>query len=115
MAKTSVSVSIPLAVKTIFKLSGQFVVLRIPKDSPLRNAQSLFWGIRTNDEGAGRPNGFHALHHSGKIKLVAPARVERYGDDGRSVVLNSGETLKASAVILATGYKSSWSKIFDGA
>lgn len=89
--------------------------MKIPKNSPLRNAHSLFWGIRTNDEGVGRPDGFHSLLHSGKIELVAPARVERYGDDGKSVVLNNGKILKASAVILATGYTSSWNKIFDGA
>ena len=97
-----------------FILYYQFDAMKIPKDSPLRKAHSLFWGIRTNDEGVGRPNGFHSLLHSGKIELVAPARVECYGNDGNSVILNNGVTLNASAVILATGYSSSWSKLFDG-
>lgn len=86
----------------------------VPKNSPLRNAHSLFWGIRSNDEGVYRENGFHSLVNAGRIKLVAPARVEGFADDGRSLKLNNGKMLEASAVILATGYSSSWSKIFDG-
>ncbi|KIJ54017.1 hypothetical protein M422DRAFT_201119 [Sphaerobolus stellatus SS14] len=93
--------------------SSSFDALKIPKNSPLRNAHSIFWGIRTNDEGAGRPTGFHTMVSAGKIALEAPARVERFGDDGRSVVLNNGKVLKADAVILATGYTSSWKNIFD--
>ncbi|KAG5639502.1 hypothetical protein H0H81_000647 [Sphagnurus paluster] len=68
----------------------------IPKDSPLRNAHSLFWGIRTNDEG-----------------LAAPARAQGFSDDGRSLILNAGQTLPADVVVLATGYQSSWKGIFD--
>jgi dimethylaniline monooxygenase (N-oxide forming) len=54
------------------------------------------------------------LVKAGAIKLFAPARVTGYGQDGRSIIVNDKEKIVASAVILATGYTSSWSKIFDG-
>ncbi|KAG5728376.1 Dimethylaniline monooxygenase [N-oxide-forming] 2 [Termitomyces sp. T112] len=88
-------------------------VYSLPADSPLRHAHSAFWGIRTNDDGCYRPNGFHGLVQSGKIKLVAPARATGFGDDGKSVVLKDGQVLPADAVILATGFKSSWTNLFD--
>ncbi|KAF9466370.1 hypothetical protein BDZ94DRAFT_1281005 [Collybia nuda] len=78
-----------------------FNACAIPKNSPLRKAHSLFWGIRSNDEGVYREDGFHGLVNTGQIELVAPARVETYAED------------VASVVILATGYSSSWSTIFD--
>ncbi|KAF8588578.1 FAD/NAD(P)-binding domain-containing protein [Ramaria rubella] len=87
--------------------------LNLPKDSPLRNTSSIFWGVRSNDEGVVRSNGFYSLVNAGKIQVVSPARVERFGDNGRSVVLNDGQHLKADAVILSTGYSSSWGRIFD--
>ncbi|KAF8529707.1 FAD/NAD-P-binding domain-containing protein [Hysterangium stoloniferum] len=90
-----------------------FDALKLPKDSPLRKTHSLFWGVRTNDEGVVRPKGFYALVNAGKINVEAPARVERFGDDGRSVILNNGKRLEACAVILATGYTSSWKDIID--
>lgn len=86
--------------------------LDIPEDSPLRNSHSLFWGIRTNEEGAGKRDSFHALCNEGKIKLVAPARVVKYTGDGESLLLSNGTEVKASAVILATGFGSSWTNIF---
>ena len=89
-------------------------MLKIPEDSPLRNAHSLFWGNRTNDEGTGRKDGFHTLINQGKIKLVAPARVKGYTLDGESVMLRDGRTLRADAVVLATGFSSSWTGIFTG-
>lgn len=91
----------------------QFWVLAIPSDSPLRNTPSLFWTVRTNDEGTGRKDGFHALVNKGKIKLVAPARAVGYAADGQSVVLEDGRKIRAGAVVLATGFKSSWNAIFD--
>ncbi|KAG6381877.1 FAD/NAD(P)-binding domain-containing protein [Boletus reticuloceps] len=87
-------------------------VLKVPKDSPLRNAHSMFWGIRTNDEGTGRKDGFYALVEQGQIKLAAPNRAEGYASDGKSVMLRDGQTLRANAVILATGFSSSWTGIF---
>jgi hypothetical protein len=40
--------------------------------------------------------------------------VAKFGDDGRSVVLEDGRVIPATAVILATGYESTWRSIFDG-
>ena len=74
----------------------------------------MFWNTRTNDEGVPCEGGFYSLTNAGKIDIISPARVANYGDDGRSVVLDDGRTVSASAVILATGYKSSWRPIFDG-
>ncbi len=37
-----------------------------------------------------------------------------YGEDGRSVILDDGRSLLASAVVLCTGYTSSWSAMFNG-
>ncbi|KAF8551014.1 FAD/NAD(P)-binding domain-containing protein [Imleria badia] len=88
-------------------------VLRIPKDSPMRNTHSMFWYCRINDEGTGRKDGFHALVNQGKIKLVAPAKAKDYASDGESIVLRDGRTLRANAVILATGFSSSWTGIFS--
>ncbi len=38
----------------------------------------------------------------------------KFGDDGRSVILEDGRVFPASGVILATGYQSTWRPIFDG-
>lgn len=92
----------------------QLYVLGISRESPLRRTHSLFWNTRTNDEGIPHKGSFHALAVSGKISLVAPARVARFGDDGRSVILDDGRVITAAAVILATGYESTWRPIFDG-
>jgi dimethylaniline monooxygenase (N-oxide forming) len=97
-----------------FDVRLQFYVLGISQESPLRRTHSLFWNTRTNDEGIPHEGSFHALAVSGKISLVAPARVARFGDDGRSVILEDGYVIPAAAVILATGYESTWRPIFDG-
>lgn len=47
--------------------------------------------------------------------MIAPARALRYSDDGRGLVLEDGRSIEAGMVVLATGYKSSWDKLFDGA
>jgi len=88
-------------------------VLGLPRDSPLRSTTSIFWDTRTNDEGVPREGSFHSLANAGKINIISPVRVVNYGDDGRSVVLDDGSTFPVSAVILATGYKSTWRPIFD--
>lgn len=90
-----------------------YYVLGLPRDSPLRHTHSIFWDARTNDEGVPREGSFHSLANAGKINIISPTRVEKYGDDGQSVVLDDGRTIPASAVILATGYKSTWRPIFD--
>ena len=92
----------------------QLYVLGVSSDSPLRRNHSLFWDTRTNDEGVPSEGSFHALVAAGKISLVSPARVARFGDDGRSVILNNKRVLPAAAVVLATGYQSTWRPIFDG-
>ncbi|KAI0034738.1 FAD/NAD-P-binding domain-containing protein [Vararia minispora EC-137] len=85
--------------------------LGIPSDSPLRNAHSMFWDIRLNDEGTARDGSFFALANAGKIDLVAPARASGYAPGGSGVILEDGRTLAADVVILATGYTSSWGGI----
>ncbi|EKM52447.1 uncharacterized protein PHACADRAFT_211704 [Phanerochaete carnosa HHB-10118-sp] len=93
--------------------SNSFSALSVPQNSPLRNSHSLFWEARTNDEGKTNPYRFHGLVAAGKIKLIAPNRVEKFGSDGHSVVLSDGTRVEADAVIVATGFKSSWGKMFD--
>ncbi|KAI0711022.1 FAD/NAD(P)-binding domain-containing protein [Cerioporus squamosus] len=94
-------------IESSFKAGG------IPKDSPLRHPTSLYWSLRVTDEAVPRPNRFHALVLSGKIAVICPARVAKYGEDGRSVVLEDGTSVQACAVVVATGYGSSWSAMFD--
>ncbi|KAI0355438.1 FAD/NAD-P-binding domain-containing protein [Trametes cingulata] len=94
-------------------IESSFRAANIPADSPLRNTVPAFWHVRLNDEGVPRPNGFHALALAGKIDVITPGHVARFGEDGKSVVLDDGRTLAASAVIVATGYTSSWNKLFD--
>ena len=49
----------------------------------------------------------------GKINLVAPTKVSSFGEDGRSIITSDGRVLEADAVVLCTGFLSSWNKIFD--
>ncbi|CDO75210.1 hypothetical protein BN946_scf184794.g17 [Trametes cinnabarina] len=95
-------------------ITTQFRAAKIPKGSPLRNVASPFWSIRANDEGVPRENGFHALALAGKIQVITPAHVAGFGEDGKSVMLQDGRRLAASAIILGTGYRSSWEDLFDG-
>ena len=37
----------------------------------------------------------------------------KFGDDGRSVILEDGRVFPAAAVVLATGYESTWRSMFD--
>ncbi|KIK69190.1 hypothetical protein GYMLUDRAFT_67862 [Collybiopsis luxurians FD-317 M1] len=86
--------------------------LHVSRDSPLNPSDSLFWTIRTNDEGAPRKNSFHDLANKGRINLVSPSRATSFGKDGRSILLNDGSSLECDTVVLATGYSSSWT-MFD--
>lgn len=99
-----------MQILTIFR---QFHAYNIPNQSPLRRTQSLFWGVRISDEGLVRPDSFHGLVTSGHIDLAAPTRAIGYSEDGKSLLLSDGQTLPAKVVILATGYQSSWSPIFE--
>ncbi|KAF9078184.1 hypothetical protein BDP27DRAFT_1413103 [Rhodocollybia butyracea] len=92
-------------------IAGSFAAAGVTDHSPLKNTHDAFWGIRINDEGILKPDGFHKLVNAGKIKVVAPARVASYSSDG--LVLNNGEKVRADTVVLATGYTSSWHPIFD--
>ena len=78
----------------------------------MRRSQSLFWGVRVNDEGCVRPNSFHSLVTSGEIEVIAPARVVGYADDGKQVIINNGRVITTKCVLLGTGYQSSWTNIF---
>ncbi|KAF8802217.1 FAD/NAD(P)-binding domain-containing protein [Phlegmacium glaucopus] len=89
-----------------------FNAFKIPQGSPLRRSHSLYWGVRVSDEGCACPTNFHSLAISGKIDVIAPARVVGYADDGKSVVLSNGRIFATKCVLLGTGYQSSWSKIF---
>jgi dimethylaniline monooxygenase (N-oxide forming) len=80
----------------------------------LRRARSAFWAIRANDEGVAHPKSFHSLAVAGKIKIVAPARVDGFTSDGEGVKLSNGQVLPADVVVVATGYRSSWDGLFDG-
>ncbi|KAF9034318.1 hypothetical protein BJ165DRAFT_1512908 [Panaeolus papilionaceus] len=89
-----------------------FKAFKIPEDSPLRLTHDLFWGVRASDEGNVSPECFHALAMARAFEVVAPARATGYADDGESVLLSTGRTIKPKVVILSTGYQSSWSNIF---
>ncbi|OSC97983.1 FAD/NAD-P-binding domain-containing protein [Trametes coccinea BRFM310] len=92
---------------------SSFKAMNIPADSPLRNTVSPFWHVRVNDEGVPRPNGFHPLAVAGKIEVLSPAHVAGFSEDGGSVSLEDGRAVRASVLVLATGYTSSWSPLFE--
>ncbi|KAL1940037.1 hypothetical protein VTO73DRAFT_9372 [Trametes versicolor] len=94
-------------------VDSSFKAVNVPTDSPLRNTVSPFWHIRINDEGVPRDNGFHALALAGKINVITPAHAVGFSEDGQSVTLDNGRSIRASAIVLATGYQSSWSPLFE--
>ncbi|KAF8184219.1 hypothetical protein BJ912DRAFT_975413 [Pholiota molesta] len=76
----------------------------IPKDSPFRSPFSLFWGIRTNDEGRVRSGSYYSLVNAGQIEVIL-ARALEYAEDGQSVYLSDATKIPAQVVILATGWQ----------
>ncbi|KAF8801867.1 FAD/NAD(P)-binding domain-containing protein [Phlegmacium glaucopus] len=93
---------------------SSFTAYGVPVDSVLRRTPyPLFWSIRSSDVGAVRPDSFQALALTGKIKIIAPAHALGYSNDGKCVILSNGQEISAKAVILATGYQSSWSNVFS--
>ena len=50
----------------------------------------------------------------GKVNVIAPARASSFTPGGSGITLNDGREVEAEAVVLATGYGSSWEKILDG-
>ncbi|KIK66415.1 hypothetical protein GYMLUDRAFT_38202 [Collybiopsis luxurians FD-317 M1] len=103
------------AIRGIFSMlsNHSFKTFQIPPASPLRLSQDPFWSLRVNDEVCRRGNSFHVLASQGNIRIEAPARAIALGEDGRSVCLSNGKMIKASAIVLATGYESSWKDLFD--
>ncbi|CAA7266120.1 unnamed protein product [Cyclocybe aegerita] len=91
---------------------SSFDAFQVPQNSPLRRTHPMFWGIRLSDDGNYRPDCFHALVNTGAIDIISPARVEGYSKDGKSLVVSDGTIVSPKAVLLATGYQSSWSDIF---
>jgi len=87
--------------------------LKIGENSPLRNSRPLYWGLTQNDEGTGIDTAFHAMVSKGKIELIAPTRVASFGEDGRTISTSDGRVLEADAVVLCTGFYSSWNKVFN--
>lgn len=57
---------------------------------------------------------FYKKVNEGAIDIITPARVKCFSDDQQAVVLEDGRLVPAEAVILGTGYLSSWNKLFDG-
>jgi hypothetical protein len=91
---------------------SSFDAFDIPKDSPLRTTHTLFWGLRTNDEGKPRSTSFHTLAVAKAFEIIAPARVVGFSGDRESVSTSTGRDIKSKAIVLATGYQSSWTDIF---
>ncbi|KAF9012085.1 FAD/NAD-P-binding domain-containing protein [Hymenopellis radicata] len=87
-------------------------VLRSTTKLSLRRTHSLFWSVHTSDEGAKRDDSFYSLVNAGQIELIS-GKVTGYTPDGTGVALSNGSTLHADAIILATGYSSSWEGLFD--
>lgn len=104
---------LPNPLAEIFTTTTQFEAFEIPKNSALRQAPEVFWSIRVNDEGVGKPDNFFKLANAGRIELLAPHRAKSFGKDGKSIILDDGQIIKADVIILCTGYQSSWTKIFD--
>ncbi|KAH8112131.1 FAD/NAD-P-binding domain-containing protein [Phellopilus nigrolimitatus] len=94
---------------------SSFFTFSIPASSPFRNAHSLFWGIRTNDEGVGSPTGFFSLIKEKKINVLSPSRAAGFAANGKGILLEDGRTVDADAVFLCTGFTSSWNSLFDEA
>ncbi|KAF5388998.1 hypothetical protein D9757_005121 [Collybiopsis confluens] len=111
-----------------------FKSFKIPHSSPLRLAQDPFWSLRVNDEvrvrvktrvreGENDRKTFHELVNRGSIRVEAPARVlgigtrkrqdNGEGEDEQDLTLSNGQAIRPSAIILATGYESSWPDLFD--
>ncbi|TCD66639.1 hypothetical protein EIP91_001106 [Steccherinum ochraceum] len=102
--------------------SDSFKAMNVPDSSPLHNTHDLFWSVHSNDEGIPDPNRFHALVNAGKIEIIAPARVVGYSESSSTDASGSptvtvetadGQRITANAVVVCTGYESSWTKLFD--
>ena len=93
----------------------------------------MFWEGRTNDEGVSQYDSFHGLVLQGRIEVKGGIGVVGWRDgetneeeltetdENRTnvkkayLLLSNGEKLHPGAVVLCTGYKSSWDAVFEGA
>jgi dimethylaniline monooxygenase (N-oxide forming) len=57
---------------------------------------------------------YYSLVNAGQIEVIAPARALEYAEDGQSVYLSDATKIPAQVVILATGWQSSWTGLFEG-
>lgn len=98
----------------ILRCFTKFLTARIPLGSPLRNTHSLFWEYRSDDLGAPSSTDWLSLANSPSsgIEIISPAKV--VGLVSHSVLLSDGSKVKADAVVLGTGFASSWDVLFDG-
>jgi dimethylaniline monooxygenase (N-oxide forming) len=115
-------------------IASQMKSYHIPEDHPLRLTRSMFWEGRTNDEGVRRDDSFHSLVLKGKINVKGGVRVvgwrsqdpvedvpgrdsklrTKTDTDEAYLLLSDGDKLYPGAVVLCTGYTSSWDAVFDG-
>lgn len=61
-----------------------------------------------------RSGSYYSLVNAGQIEVIAPARALEYAEDGESVYLSNATKRTAQVVILATGWQSSWTGLFEG-
>ncbi|EIM86307.1 FAD/NAD-P-binding domain-containing protein [Stereum hirsutum FP-91666 SS1] len=97
-----------------FLVQISFLTARIPLGSPLRNTHSLFWEYRSDDLGAPSSTDWLSLANnspSSGIKIISPAKV--IGLESQAVLLSDGSKVNADAVVLGTGFSSSWDALFD--
>ncbi|EAU80914.1 hypothetical protein CC1G_03090 [Coprinopsis cinerea okayama7 len=99
-----------------------FKTYNFPPDHPLSlHSHNVFWGNRTGDEGVRSDKTFQSHVLSGRIQCIVPGYVlgfrrgeaKEQESAGSYLLLDSGDKLYPSAVIVATGYKSSWEDILD--
>ncbi|KAH6907510.1 hypothetical protein BKA70DRAFT_1189506 [Coprinopsis sp. MPI-PUGE-AT-0042] len=108
----------------------------IPVGHPLRLTRSMFWEGRTNDEGVRRDDSFHSLVLDGRINVKGGVGVVSWRSrqleenvagvsesdrqlrtktdtDEAYLLLSDGDKLYPGAVVLCTGFTSSWDAVFD--
>ncbi|KAH9922177.1 uncharacterized protein B0H18DRAFT_1121005 [Fomitopsis serialis] len=79
----------------------------------LETCSQIVLGTHANNQGSGALGLFYRLVNEGAIDIIAPARVMSFSEEAQAVILNDGRMVRADAVVLGTGYTSSWNKLFD--
>ncbi|KAL7415592.1 hypothetical protein BDY24DRAFT_413183 [Mrakia frigida] len=91
---------------------GRSAALKVTPESPLyrHDPHPPIW--RGPESGGGRSslgeNSFHFLVHAGKIKCIPKVYPVGISEDGNGLVLSNGSTIEADAILLGTGFKSSF-------